>query len=187
MKAASEDAVRYPPPFSLGLFQSVRDWMLPAHALRALRSRLPRGTGPGWCGRLCSFHVTWRKQSQREDSGGCFLLICFDYVCWKQSKWHPWLNFLFPVPTERLLSSKEYWLDPKSNQNKTNIHSKVQNLVLSFAKSFPLWRLLSSQGSQWVLPLRNLIFKGICHFRMCSALSCHWLQYCALFQQRGNS
>lgn len=137
MKTASENAMQYPPSFCLGSFQSVGDWMLPAHALKSiLEPPPPRHSTPlVWEAVFISSHLE-RAVTKARLSGSLFF-VCFDYVFSIQSKGHPWLNFLFPVPTEHLLSSKEYCVDPKPKQSERKIHIKEKNLELSFAMSFP--------------------------------------------------
>ena len=138
VKPASEDAAKTLPLFSL----SGTGCLQPTHG-RTASLRMQGSAGVGDCVRFMS--PGKRVVRQGRLSGDLFFCLCFDYACWTQSKWHLWWNLLFPGPTEHLLLSKEHYLDPKPNQNKTTIRIKEGNLVPSFAGSFP--PLLISQFS----------------------------------------
>lgn len=134
VKAASEDAMQSPPDFCLGSFQSVGDTgcLQPTHC-RALSSRLPRGAGLSWCGRLCLFHVTWRKQSQREDSLEAFfclfvLTMCVEHEASDALGWTYYFQFLLNIcsPVKNIV-----WIQ---KQNKAKQKSLLRWRILFFCK-----------------------------------------------------
>ena len=83
---------------NLATLLSVRDQMPPAHAWQ---NCLPPDARLSWCGRLCSFPVTWKESSQTRETLWRPLFLSLFWLCVLNTK---------PVtPLIKLTISRSYW------------------------------------------------------------------------------
>ena len=142
--------------------------------------------GVGGCVRFMS--PGKREQSYKEDSleASFFVFVltmCVEHKANGTVDWTYYFQFLLNICSR---VKNTVWIQ---NQNRTKIHIKEGKLVPSFAMSFsPSLISEVSWGLRvYIFPSWTHIFKGICHIKICSALSCHLPQYCALFPKCRNS
>lgn len=96
--------------------------MLPAHALQSTLELPPmRHSSLGVGG--CSFHVTWREQSQREESLEAFVcFVCVEHKAWNTLGWTHYSRFILNIcsPVKNIV-----WIQ---NQNR-NPHYFILQLI----------------------------------------------------------
>lgn len=115
----------------------------PTHCRAVWSHRLP-GTVLGWCGKLCSFQVTWREQSQRQDfleASFLFVLtMCFQLKARDTLGWTSYFQFLLNIcsPVKNTV-----WIPNRSKvKEKSTLRRRILNFLLQCPFP-PYWSLKS--------------------------------------------